>query len=86
MLTSFEAGLTPHFDIIETAENGLEALEKVKAHPRTYFTAIVLDISMPIMDGMQACIAIKKYLNEAEEEEVPDNNSDTSKIKLMKLP
>ena len=38
------------------------------------------------MDGMQACIAIKKYLNEAEEEEVPDNNSDTSKIKLMKLP
>ena len=80
-MVSFEAGLVPHFDIIETAENGLEALEKVKAHPRTYFTAIVLDISMPIMDGMEACVEIKKYLNEPEEEDkVPDASS--LKIKL----
>ena len=33
---------------------------------------------MPIMDGMQACIEIKKYLNEAEEEDKePNENNDT---------
>ena len=41
----------------------------------------VLDISMPIMDGMEACVEIKKYLNEPEEEDkVPDASS--LKIKL----
>ncbi|MBP1747671.1 MAG: response regulator receiver protein [Deltaproteobacteria bacterium] len=41
---------------VETASNGLEALEKVKA---ASFDVIVLDIKMPVMDGIQALNAIK---------------------------
>ncbi len=41
---------------VDTASNGLEALEKVKA---TSFDIIVLDIKMPVMDGIQALNAIK---------------------------
>jgi len=41
---------------VDTASNGLEALEKVKVAP---FDIIVLDIKMPVMDGIQALNAIK---------------------------
>ena len=41
---------------VDTASNGLEALEKVKA---ASFDVIVLDIKMPVMDGIQALNAIK---------------------------
>ena len=41
---------------VDTASNGLEALEKVKA---ASFDIIVLDIKMPVMDGIQALNAIK---------------------------
>jgi CheY-like chemotaxis protein len=41
---------------VDTASNGLEALEKVKADS---FDVIVLDIKMPVMDGIQALNAIK---------------------------
>jgi CheY-like chemotaxis protein len=41
---------------VDTASNGLEALEKVKAAP---FDIVVLDIKMPVMDGIQALNAIK---------------------------
>ena len=41
---------------VDTASNGLEALEKVKVAP---FDVIVLDIKMPVMDGIQALNAIK---------------------------
>jgi len=36
----------------------------VTSRPYNHFAAIVLDISMPVMDGMQACILIKEYLAE----------------------
>jgi CheY-like chemotaxis protein len=41
---------------VDTASNGLEALEKVKA---ASFDIVVLDIKMPVMDGIQALNAIK---------------------------
>ncbi|MDD4195028.1 MAG: response regulator [Syntrophorhabdaceae bacterium] len=41
---------------VDTASNGLEALEKVKT---ASFDVIVLDIKMPVMDGIQALNAIK---------------------------
>ena len=41
---------------VDTASNGLETLEKVKAAP---FDIVILDIKMPVMDGIQALNAIK---------------------------
>ena len=41
---------------VETASNGVEALEKLKGAP---FDVIVLDIKMPVMDGIQTLNAIK---------------------------
>lgn len=46
--------------VIETAENGLDALEKIKEHN---FDLIVTDIMMPGMDGYELCTAIKNDLN-----------------------
>jgi CheY-like chemotaxis protein len=41
---------------VETASNGVEALEKIKGTP---FDVVVLDIKMPVMDGIQTLNAIK---------------------------
>ncbi|KAI5195386.1 hypothetical protein AUEXF2481DRAFT_33967 [Aureobasidium subglaciale EXF-2481] len=43
----------------ETAINGLEAYEKFKANPR--FTTILMDISMPIMNGFESSRAIRDH-------------------------
>jgi len=40
---------------VHTAENGKEALELVKQKPKTFFSVIMLDINMPVMDGFEAC-------------------------------
>lgn len=45
---------------VETAENGLEALKKLE---ETDFDCIILDIMMPKMDGIQACISIRESKN-----------------------
>ena len=68
LLHAFSATLNLHFDFVEKAQNGREACEKVMSHERNYYKAIILDINMPIMDGMEACIKIKNYLNEKEVE------------------
>ena len=49
---------------VEVAENGLQAFELVKKHGRAYYKAIVLDINMPIMDGIDACNKIHSYLSQ----------------------
>ena len=54
--------MSRHFDV-ETADNGLLALEKVKQRVNCYFDAIVMDINMPIMDGFEAAEKISTYLN-----------------------
>jgi len=65
LLEAFKQALSKHFDLVETVENGQEAVNAVTNQPVDHFQAIVLDISMPIMDGMQACILIKEYLSRA---------------------
>jgi CheY-like chemotaxis protein len=42
---------------VELASNGLEAVEKVRSSP---FDAVIMDIKMPVMDGIQALGEIKK--------------------------
>jgi len=56
------ADMLEDFFDVETANNGLEALDVVLAKPRNFFDVIVLDLNMPIMDGFEACSRIKKYL------------------------
>lgn len=63
LLYGFQLGLSPHFTSVETVENGQEAVDAVESHTKDYYSAIVLDISMPIMDGMEACVLIKEYLS-----------------------
>jgi CheY-like chemotaxis protein len=46
-------------EICDEAQDGLEAVEKAKKHQPDL---IILDLSMPQMDGLQAAIAICKIL------------------------
>jgi two-component system chemotaxis response regulator CheY len=46
-----------NFEVVAEAENGLEALKKYKIYLPDL---VIMDISMPIMDGLQAVKAIRK--------------------------
>ncbi len=37
----------------------------MKSHPVDYFAVVILDITMPIIDGYEASINIYNYLNES---------------------
>lgn len=52
----------------ETAVNGMEAVEKYKAHP---CNLILMDLEMPVMGGEQAAEAIRKYEQENNLPRVP---------------
>ncbi|MCA2492004.1 MULTISPECIES: response regulator, partial [Vibrio] len=54
--------LEPDIDVIGTASNGLEAIEVVK-HLRP--DVVLMDISMPIMNGIEATGVIKEELPES---------------------
>ncbi len=43
----------------EQAQNGKEAVEKVVSHAPGYYDAVLMDIRMPVMDGLQAAAAIR---------------------------
>ncbi|KAH6639704.1 hypothetical protein C7974DRAFT_422225 [Boeremia exigua] len=51
-----------NFQYVE-AENGLEALRAYQSTP-TLFSIILMDMSMPVMDGMSATRAIRQYEQE----------------------
>ena len=53
--------LEDFFDVL-FAQNGLEALDIVIGHQRNYFDAIVMDINMPVMDGLESCKKINQHL------------------------
>jgi len=47
------------FEVCGEAQNGLEAIEKAqKLHP----DAIIMDLSMPVMNGLDAARALKKLM------------------------
>jgi CheY-like chemotaxis protein/HPt (histidine-containing phosphotransfer) domain-containing protein len=46
--------------IIEEAENGLEAIEKIS---REHFDLVLMDVQMPLMDGLAATTEIRKNIS-----------------------
>ena len=49
---------------VDTAENGLRALEKFSKSEAGYYDAILMDIRMPLMDGLAATTNIRHLSNE----------------------
>ncbi len=45
------------FDI-DVANNGLEAFEKIKVHT---YDMVLMDLMMPVMDGLEATVKIREY-------------------------
>lgn len=44
---------------VETAVNGREAVEAFEGHPNGYYDAILMDVRMPVMDGLAATRQIR---------------------------
>lgn len=51
----------PHFEVCGEAENGADAIEEVK---RVRPDVVVLNVTMPLVNGFQAAREIKKYTPE----------------------
>ncbi|MDR2762250.1 MAG: response regulator [Planctomycetaceae bacterium] len=45
--------------IVEEAENGNEAVEKIKSSPAGYYLLVLMDMQMPVMDGCTATRVIR---------------------------
>lgn len=62
------AYLKKHPFLIETAENGLEALNLMKSH---HYDFVFMDIQMPIMDGLTATKEYREWENQHSNGHVP---------------
>ena len=51
--------LSMNFIEVDHAKNGEEALEMFEKSPKNYYDAILMDVRMPIMDGLAATSAIR---------------------------
>lgn len=49
---------------IEHVVNGIEALEAYTSHPAGYYSAILMDERMPVMDGLHATVNIRHWSKE----------------------
>lgn len=58
-----------HFTV-EVAANGQKALELYAGHPEHYYDAILMDIRMPLMDGLQTTTNIRHW-NRADAKTIP---------------
>jgi len=56
--------------VVDCANNGLKALEIFTTMPAGYYDAILMDIRMPLMDGIQATQAIRR-LTKADAKAIP---------------
>lgn len=56
--------------LVEHAENGKRAVELVEQNPEGYFDAIVMDIRMPVMSGLEATRQIRA-MNRTDAQTVP---------------
>ena len=50
--------------MVDTAENGLRAMEKFSKSEAGYYNAILMDIRMPIMDGLTSSTNIRHLSNQ----------------------
>ena len=54
----------------ERAENGQAAVDMFSSHPEGYYSAVLMDVRMPVMDGLEATRAIRA-LNRPDAKTIP---------------